>query len=56
MILEGENKDAKMSSSSSDFQTLMKHEFLLYFRYELLMSVRSLDKILLISFLLIGHT
>ena len=25
MILEGEIKDAKMSSFSSDFQTLMKH-------------------------------
>jgi len=25
MILEGEIKDAKMSSFSSDFQTLLKH-------------------------------
>jgi len=27
MILEGEIKDAKMSSFSSDFQTLIKHYF-----------------------------
>ena len=27
MILEGEIKDAKMSSFSSDFQTLIKHSF-----------------------------
>ena len=40
MILEGEIKDAKMTSFSSDFQTLIKHLFLLYFLYELLMSLR----------------
>ena len=27
MILKGEIKDAKMSSFSSDFQTLIKHQF-----------------------------
>ena len=27
MILEGEVKDAKMSSFSSDFQTLIKHYY-----------------------------
>ena len=27
MILEGEIKDAKMSSFSSDFKTLIKHQF-----------------------------
>ena len=43
MILERELKDAKMSSFSSDFQTLVKHQFPLYFRYELLMSLRSED-------------
>ena len=31
MILEGEIKDAKMSSFSSDFQTLVKHQFSLFF-------------------------
>ena len=41
MILEGEIEDAKMSSFSSDFQTLIKHhKFPLYFLYELLMSLR----------------
>ena len=33
-------KDAKMSSFSTDFQTLIKHQFPLYFLYELLMSLR----------------
>ena len=41
MILDGEIKDAKMSSSSSDFQTLIKHSFCLYFLSELLMSLRK---------------
>ena len=41
MILEGEIKDAKMSSFSSDFQTRIKHSFPLYFHHELLMSLRS---------------
>ena len=40
MILEGEIKDAKMSSFSSDFQTLIKLQFPLYFLYELLMHLR----------------
>ena len=40
MILEGEIKDAKMSSFSSDFQTLIKLQFPLYFLYELLMPLR----------------
>ena len=31
MILEGEIKDAKISSFSSDFQTLIKRKFPLYF-------------------------
>ena len=31
----------EMSSVSSDFQTLIKHSFPLYFLYELLMSLRS---------------
>ena len=30
-----------LSSFSSDFQTLIKHQFSLYFLYELLMSLRS---------------
>ena len=41
MILDGEIKDAKMSIFSSDFQTLFKHWFPLYFLYELLMSLRK---------------
>ena len=42
MSLEGEIKDAKMSSFPSDFQTLIKHlKFPLYFLYKLLMSLRS---------------
>ena len=40
MILEGEIKDAKMTSFSSDFQTLIKNLFLFYFLYELLMNLR----------------
>ena len=40
IILEGEIKDVKMSSFSSDFQTLIKYDFPLYFLYELLMSLR----------------
>ena len=46
MILEGETKDAKMSSFSSDFQTLIKHLFPLYFLYELLISLRSQIEVL----------
>ena len=38
-------KDAKMSSFSTDFQTLIKHQFPLYFLHELLMSLR-IDHIL----------
>ena len=41
MILEGEIKYAKLRSFSSDFQTLIKRLFLLYFLYELLMSLRT---------------
>ena len=41
IILKGEIKDAKMSSFSSDFQTLIKHQFPLNFLYESLMSLRS---------------
>ena len=36
-----EIKETKMSSFSSDFQTLIKHQFPLYFLYELLMSLRK---------------
>ena len=44
---EGEIKDAKMSSFSSNFQTLILHLLPLYFLYELLMSLRGiLDRIL----------
>ena len=41
LILEGEIRDAKMRSFSSDFQTLVKHSFILYFLHELLMSLKS---------------
>ena len=41
IIFEGEINDAKMSSFSSDIQTLIKHSFPLNFLYELLMSLRS---------------
>ena len=42
MILDGEIKDAKMSSFFlSDFQTLIKHWVPVYFLYELLMSLRK---------------
>ena len=44
MVLEREIKDAKMSSFSSDFQTLIKHFFPLYFLNELLMSLRSVNQ------------
>ena len=40
IIVEGEIKDAKMSSFSSDFQALIKHFFPLYFLYELLIKLR----------------
>ena len=46
MILDGEIKDAKMASFSSDFQTLIIHKILLYFLYELLMSLRSTVELL----------
>ena len=36
----------KMSSFSSDFQTVIKHYFLLYFLYESLMSLRNIDQVL----------
>ena len=35
-----------MASFSSDFQTLMIHKILLYFLYELLMSLRSTVELL----------
>ena len=41
MISEEEIKDAKMSSFSSDFQTLIKHKFPLYFLYKLLLGLRT---------------
>ena len=46
MIFEGEIiiKDTKMSSFSSDFQTLIKLKFPLYFVYELSMSLRRKNK------------
>ena len=44
MISEGEIKDTKLSSFSSDFQTLIEHQVPLYFLYELLMSLRTADK------------
>ena len=50
MILEGEIKNAKMSSFSSDFQTLNQHYFPLYFLYELLMSLRMTWTTLLLKF------
>ena len=50
IILEGEIKDVKMSSFSSDFQTLIKYDFPLYFLYELLMSLRMNFERLLASF------
>ena len=51
MILEGEIKDTKMSSFSSDFQTLIKLKFSLYFLYELVISLRSI----LINFDVLGR-
>ena len=36
----------KMSSFSSDFQTVIKHYFLLCFLYESLMSLRNIDQVL----------
>ena len=41
MILEGQIWGAKMTSISSDFQTLIKHKFPLYTLYELSMSLRK---------------
>ena len=43
-ISEGEIKDTKLSSFSSDFQTLIEHQVPLYFLYELLMSLRTAEK------------
>ena len=42
MLLEGEINNAKMSSFSSDLQTLIKHLFPLYFLYDILMSLKNL--------------
>ena len=42
MIFRGEIKDAKMSKFSSDFRTLIQHQFPLYFLYELLLRLRML--------------
>ena len=42
MSLEGSIKDAKMTSFSSDVQTLIKHQSILYFLYGLLISLRTL--------------
>ena len=44
MILEGEIKDAKMSSFSSDFQTLIKLKLPLYFFLMNYQRVRTIDK------------
>ena len=45
MILPGEIKDAKMSSFTSDFQTLIKHLCpFLHFLYESLMSLKSTNE------------
>ena len=41
MILDGEIKDAKVSSFSSDFQTLIKLLFPVYFLYKVLTSLRN---------------
>ena len=41
MIFEGEIKDTKTSSFSSDFHTLIKHNFPLYFRHELISVCES---------------
>ena len=49
MILQGEVKDAKRSSFSSDFQTLIKHQFSFVFLYELLMSFRNFHPALLLT-------
>ena len=40
------DRKPKMSSFSSDFQTLIKHYFLLYFLYELSMTLRNIDQVL----------
>ena len=50
MILEGEIKDTKMSSFSSDFQTLIKLYFLcMYFLYELLMALRIFSETIVLT-------
>ena len=57
MFLAGEIKDAKMSSFSCDFQTLIRHYFPLYFLYELLMSLSEKMACYMVSVLhnLFGH-
>ena len=49
MILKGEIKNAKMSSLSSDFQTLNQRYFPLYFLHELLVSLRMTWTTLLLN-------
>ena len=44
MILEGEIKDVKMSSVSSEVQKLITHKFPLYFLHELLIILRIIIK------------
>ena len=43
MILEGEIKNAKISSFSSDFQHSLNINFFCKFVYELLISLRRMD-------------
>ena len=51
ILLEGEIKNAKMNSFSSDLQALIKHLFPLYFLYELLMSLKSLFTVVYLKIL-----
>ena len=50
MILEGEIKDAKMTSFSSDFQTLIKHNFFFIFSLYIINEYESFNSRLFPSF------
>ena len=50
MILEGEIKDAKMTSFSSDFQTLIKHNFFFIFSLYIINEYESFNSKLFPSF------
>ena len=50
MILKGDIKDAKMSSFSSDFQTLIKHQFSFVFSLWIINEFQKFPSSIVINF------